>query len=397
MNYRLALDIGTASCGLIALALDDNREPVTIAHHSLSIFSEPVLPHAVGEAGEPKKAKRRRARLARRVIDRRARRLRRIAQLANLIGLDHETIPADKIEKRIDHRHHLIDALVIAQTSRSLYQRMAKHYKALAERRQTGEPVRMKLFVEPPIGNVREQALELVRNAEIRHKRDRYASGNFFQQTAYRKTWTDEGRSRAVIRIPLIQLTDAKGSLEKARKGISDIVSDHTKRIVSEAFENAIRTGKTAKEALSTTIHDSQFRTNIKRVAVYQRLGRGFMDGSSTYPIEHGSGLIKHYVSDGYAYVSLIESEGRVVTADSVPVFRAHRTSQKLKNGERRFFRGDTLLSSSSGKKYVIHQLLANAAVRVAEVTESRSWIELGAESGAAQFSASTLASMKQL
>ena len=95
MDYRLALDIGTASCGLIVLALDNNHEPIAIAHHSLSIFSEPVLPHAVGEAGEPKKAKRRRARLARRVIDRRARRLRRIAMLADLIGLDHKTIPAD--------------------------------------------------------------------------------------------------------------------------------------------------------------------------------------------------------------------------------------------------------------------------------------------------------------
>ena len=69
MDYRLALDIGTASCGLIVLALDNNHEPIAIAHHSLSIFSEPVLPHAVGEAGEPKKAKRRRARLARRVDD----------------------------------------------------------------------------------------------------------------------------------------------------------------------------------------------------------------------------------------------------------------------------------------------------------------------------------------
>ena len=84
MDYRLALDIGTASCGLIVLSLDGNREPVAIAHHSLSIFSEPVLPHA---PGEPKKTKRRRAR--------RARRLRRIAQLADLIGLDHKAIPAD--------------------------------------------------------------------------------------------------------------------------------------------------------------------------------------------------------------------------------------------------------------------------------------------------------------
>lgn len=302
-----------------------------------------------------------------------------------------------KIDKRIDHRHHLIDALVIAQTSRSLYQRMAKNYKSLAERQQAGEAVRLRLFVDPPLKNVREQALTLVQSANIRHKPDRQISGNFFQQTAYRKTLTDDGKSRAVIRILLIQLTDTKGSLEKARKGISDIVSDHTRKIVSNAFERMISSGKNVKEALTNPIYDPQFKTQIKRVAVYQRIGRGFLDGSNTFPIEHGQGFVKHYISDGYAFISIIENDGRIETADSVPVFRAHRASGLLKHGERRFFRGDTLLASSNGKKYVIHQLLANATARVAEVTESRSWIALGAESGATQFGATTLIKMKHL
>lgn len=302
-----------------------------------------------------------------------------------------------KIDKRIDHRHHLIDALVIAQTSRSLYQRMARNYKSLAERQQAGEVVRLRLFVEPPLKNVREQALNLVQSANIRHKPDRQISGNFFQQTAYRKTHTDDGKSRAVIRIPLIQLTDAKGSLEKARKGISDIVSDHTRKVVSDSFERAITSGKSVKEALTNPFYDPQFRTKIKRVAVYQRIGRGFLDGSGTFPVEHGRGFVKHYVSDGYAFVSIVENDGHIESADSVPVFRAHRASAALKHGERRFFRGDTLLASSTGKKYVIHQLLANATVRVAEVTESRSWIALGAESGATRFGATALIQMKNL
>ncbi len=302
-----------------------------------------------------------------------------------------------KIDKRIDHRHHLIDALVIAQTSRSLYQRMAKNYKSLAERQQAGEAIRLRLFVEPPLKNVREQALVLVQSADIRHKPDRQISGNFFQQTAYRKTYTEDGKSRAVIRIPLIQLTDTKGSLEKARKGISDIVSDHTQKIISNSFEKRISSGKSVKEALAEPIYDPQFNTKIKRVAVYQRIGRGFLDGSSAFPIEHGRGFVKHYVSDGYAFVSIIENDGRIESADSVPVFRAHRASAAPKDGERRFFRGDTLLAPANGKKYVIHQLLANATVRAAEATESRSWIALGAESGATQFGATALVKMKRL
>lgn len=309
-----------------------------------------------------------------------------------------------KIDKRIDHRHHLIDALVIAQTSVSLYQRMARHYKELAERRAQGEPIRLKLEAEPPIRDLREKALAVVRQATIRHKPDRYTTGAFFQQTAYRKSWDKEGQSRLAIRIPLSQFTDAGGSVDKARKTISDIISDSTRKVVSEAFEKRIADGKTVKEALAEPILDPRFdipsRPAIKKVAVYQRVGRGHVDGSSALRIEHGNAqapLEKHYLSDGYAYVSLVTENGRLISAESVSTFAANRRSSAARNGERRFFRGDTLRDPATGKQFLVHQLLANATVRVAEVTEARSWIELGAESGAKQFGASALALLERL
>ncbi|MGQ0523965.1 MAG: type II CRISPR RNA-guided endonuclease Cas9, partial [Betaproteobacteria bacterium] len=113
-------------------------------------------------------------------------------------GSDHPRTDR-KIDKRIDHRHHLIDALVIAQTSVSLYQRIARHYKELAERRAEGEPIRLKLEVAPPIQDLREQALEIVRAVAIRHKPDRQISGNFFKGLPYRKRSMDNGRIRLTI------------------------------------------------------------------------------------------------------------------------------------------------------------------------------------------------------
>lgn len=95
MRYRLALDIGTASCGLVAVSLDNDNQPTDVVHHSVHIFPEPLLPAQSGGVGEPKKAARRKARMARRIIERRARRLKRIAMLASLIGLDHRNITAD--------------------------------------------------------------------------------------------------------------------------------------------------------------------------------------------------------------------------------------------------------------------------------------------------------------
>lgn len=303
-----------------------------------------------------------------------------------------------KIDKRIDHRHHLIDALVIAQTSISLYQRMAKHYKELAERRKSGEALRLSLQTEPPIRDLRDKALKLVKDTKIRHKADRYFSGEFFQDHAYRKTWTDEGKSRLVTRVSLIDLADKKGDVEKTRRSISDIVSGSTRHIVSDAFESRLSKGKTVKEALAEPIPDIRFNmstpSSIKRVSVYQRIGRGFFDGSTAIRIEHTSRNAtheKHYPSKGYAYVSLILERGTIVSAESVTTFAANRRRSQPREDERRFFRGDTLQNPKNGKQYLIHQLLADAKVRVAELTEARSWIDLGAESSGGSFGAEDL------
>lgn len=291
-----------------------------------------------------------------------------------------------KIDKRIDHRHHIIDALVIAQTSRGLYQRMARHYKELAERRATGEPVRMRLTVRPPLPDVRERALQLIREAEVRHKPDRHVGGAFFQKTAYSKALDKNGKSRLSIKVKLAELTDANGSLEKARKGISDIVSDHTRRAVSEEFERRIANGTTVKEALSRPILEPQFRTYIKRVTVYQRAGRGFADGESALPVKNC-----WYLSDGYAYVSIVVREGRITSAESISVIAAARKQPAI-DSEQRFFRGDMLLNPADGITYVIHQILDDATVRAAPAIESDTWEAIRKRGGKAiQFGAKSL------
>lgn len=304
-----------------------------------------------------------------------------------------------KIDKRIDHRHHLIDALVIAQTSRSLYQRIARDYKTLAERRKEGQAVRLRIQASPPIADIRDKAMALVREANIHHKADRYTSGKFFQETAYRKVLTDDGKSRLVVRVPLWQLADAAGSVERTRKAISDIVSAGTRKMVLAALEQRLSEGKSVKEALAEPVYENRYGASpkraIRRVAVFQRSGRGFVDGSSALRIEHGR-LEKHYLSDGYAYVAIAQEGGRLVLAESVSVFAANRRKSAPREGEKRFFRGDTLFDPKTGKRYVVHQLLANATIRAAEVTEARNWIYLGSESGAVQLGASALARLER-
>ncbi|MFZ4701383.1 MAG: type II CRISPR RNA-guided endonuclease Cas9, partial [Candidatus Methylumidiphilus sp.] len=103
-------------------------------------------------------------------------------------GRDHqeEVERTDRgMDKRLDHRHHLIDALVIGLCTPSLYQRMANEYKQKAERKKHGEQVKLRLSVEPPFHDLRNKALDLVRHCNLTHKHDRFPDGPLFKETAY--------------------------------------------------------------------------------------------------------------------------------------------------------------------------------------------------------------------
>ncbi len=306
-----------------------------------------------------------------------------------------------RIDKRIDHRHHLIDALVIGLTDRSLYMGMAKSYKERMEQRAKGvRGIKPWQTPEPPLRNIREVALGLVRTANVKHKADRHPAGAFFQQTAYAKTYTDEGKSRIALSIDLLALTDSNYSLDKARKGISDIVSTETKEIVSEEFERRVASGQDVKAALSAPIVDVRYGTLIRQVRVYQRLGRGFASGEDAIKValagrafRNNPSQGKYYLSDGYAYIALIANE-RGVIIDAISVRSADAPIFDQSRVGRRIFRGDTVIDES-GNRHLVHQILADGVIRTAPLIESRSWIQLGAEAGAKSFGKAAVMKLK--
>lgn len=306
-----------------------------------------------------------------------------------------------RIDKRIDHRHHLIDALVIGLTDRSLYMGMAKGYKERMEQRAAGvRGIKPWQTPEPPLRNIREVALRLVREVNVKHKADRYPAGAFFQQTVYAKTYTDDGKSRIALSIDLIALTDSNYSLDKARKGISDIVSPGTKEIVSDEFERRISAGQDVKAALSAPITDTRYGTLIRQVRVYQRLGRGYASGEDAIKVElvgrpyrANTPKEKHYLSDGYAFIALVTNEAGLII-DAVSVRSADAPIFDLSRVARRIFRSDTVVDES-GSRHLVHQILADGVIRTAPLIESRSWIQLGAEAGAKQFGKAAVMKLK--
>lgn len=189
---------------------------------------------------------------------------RKADQKANL-GLDFNRRP----DKRLDHRHHLIDAITLALTSRSLFQEMATAYKKAAERE-----MRPRLKVpEPPIRDVRKAALDAVRECRISIKPDRYPDGALFKGTAYGVGQReDEDRLRLTLRQPIEGLGKVQGKtkLETARKAIASIISDDVRRIVGDTFEDRIANGMETGAGLALPIRYPLYGNPIHKVRCFE-------------------------------------------------------------------------------------------------------------------------------
>lgn len=268
-------------------------------------------------------------------------------------------VPTDsKPDKRIDHRHHLVDAIVISLSDRRLFKAMADHYKLESERTRRGEPARLTRYVEPPFTALRDLAVEIVTQAEIRHKPDRHPDGPLFDQSAYgvsRKS-NDKGEYLLAISKPLKALIDIKGSVEKTRGTLENIESSVTREVVLKAFDERIATGTSIKQVFDEPIVHPQFHTPIRRVRL---LGNSVDTAAAViHTNRQGQKLGKHYPYANNAYLEVrVESdklvgEPRLVTTQEA---MASKGSRPL-SGVRRFWKGDTV-QLKGGSLYVIGQI----------------------------------------
>jgi CRISPR-associated endonuclease Csn1 len=271
-----------------------------------------------------------------------------------------------KLNKRIDHRHHLIDAIVIALTSRSLFQAMARRYKMESENRAEGERPRLKT-PEPPLRTVREAALAAVRECPLTIKPDRYPDGAMFQGTAYGVAQKEgEEKLRLTLRQPLAELVDRKkGTVEQARKAIASIVSDDIRGLVSKAFEERISKGKTAPAALAEPIYQEQFGKllPIRKVRCYtNKYAEDVI--TITHSSVDGKTHTKRLLHAGYAYLETETSEGRIVRQELVTIQQAmKRKHMTLPENTVRLYKGDMVLDMKDNKKYRVGYFKAEGKI----------------------------------
>jgi CRISPR-associated endonuclease Csn1 len=296
----------------------------------------------------------------------------------------HGRAPDVVIEKRLDHRHHVVDALVIALCSRRTYQKLAANYKAALEL-ESGSPARPpKWQAEPPLTDIRGTALRMVRECRISHKADRHLSGKLFQDTAYAEVRIHGQKECALAsRTSLASLADEK-SPDKTRENIACVASAEVRGLVLAEFERRLAQGETPKQAFSRAIDYPKYGTKIHSVRVVRK-DVSLDKAKKTHFASRAGNHSKLLVSDGNACLD-VAGTGKTFTVRVVPMHDAVATRQIAAGSTvtRRFFKSDTVIDSKDTNALVVRQIKAvgGGTLILTPVYESRPVRELKAIDG---------------
>jgi CRISPR-associated endonuclease Csn1 len=265
-----------------------------------------------------------------------------------------------ELDKRIDHRQHAVDALVIGLTSRSLFQRMAETWKAEYERAKSDKTVQPKFDSAPPIADLRNIAQKRLRDLEVSHKGDRHLGGPLFKENPSGIARDEEdGTEKLIQRKAVAELAKPKESDAKVRSRLGTIASKVTRDHVVRVFDERVATGKTAREALAEPMFHPGGGGKVP--IRYVKL---FGDSTDTaIRVRHHSRAkkphVKRLVHDGVAYLEVTIQDGKVVGRGRV--VRPAEALQRQKAGRKdlppgmvRFYKGDTVRDRKDGSLLVV-------------------------------------------
>ena len=232
-------------------------------------------------------------------------------------------------KNRDDHRHHLIDAVVVGMTSRSLLQRVAK-YSAHAVDDLGGRVA--KAAKDLPWIGFREEVKALVERTVVRHrpdhftirvdKRERRRTGNdvttgaLHNETAY-----------GIVSGPdadgLMTLVATKPVESLVPKGIEDVRDQTLRQELRELWRAVDQTDQKPLEKRAEFGRAAQRRYGVRRVRI---LERARYDSLAIIKDHSGRGY-KAYRTDGNAFMDVwLLPDGKVV-GETVTRFAAHQAA----------------------------------------------------------------------
>lgn len=269
--------------------------------------------------------------------------------------------------KRMDHRHHFIDACVIGLTSRGLFQQAARSFRQQAERLESWSDIKFK--VDPPIEDIRRQALDVCKQIIVSHKPDRFLSSKLFDDNPFGlqvENEDDKEKKWLTHRVPLIDLVskttrEGREALPEsnARNNLVNVAGDELRALLLNKLDECLLEDIPFQQGFANLRrYESEKSPPIKMVKI--RVTE--FDPESHQIVEHEQKQLsgKRYKvlkSAENAYVEIKEKEDSGVDERVVPMFQALEAG-KPEKGVRRFYKGDMVTySKNPGVVYVLKKI----------------------------------------
>jgi CRISPR-associated endonuclease Csn1 len=297
------------------------------------------------------------------------------AQLRRRWGLNH-VLAEDGEKTRADHRHHAIDALVVACADGGYTQKLSRYFEAESEYQRGRGAKPDEAIVPKPWKDIREDAKLAIDEVVVSHRVRKKISGPLHKETVYGDTEKDVvvgGVNYRVIvnRVPVsaLSIADIKAeSLESARY----VIGDHAVR--AALLHQLLKYDGDLKKAMAAPLSLTEGGSIIQKVRIISkrqvsglsRAHNGFVDPEAKHHVaiyRSAEGQME------YEIVSLFEALRRSAARREV-VFRRDGKGRVL---EMSFSKGDMLtLSDSRAKFWVVREIKSNGQLTIAPHTEAR-------------------------
>lgn len=241
-------------------------------------------------------------------------------QLTSLLrhhwGLNSVLNKEKNIKTRNDHRHHAVDALVVAMTDRGVLSKVANAKKYYAKiNNDNFEYVAGKFKIQKPWDNFREDVRKAVDKIIVSHKPDHGRDNKLHSQTYYgilKEKIFEEGSNKDPYNIitskALVSLKKTEISKIRDRKIRSEI-EDKTQHITKD---------KEDKKALLDTLHEYSKQSGIKRIRILDKTKTII---KISHP-SHNPRFEKAISPDGNNHISVWKMPNAEIITDVVSNFR---------------------------------------------------------------------------
>ncbi len=281
-----------------------------------------------------------------------------------------------KFFKRCDHRHHIIDAATIGLITRSMLDRASTHtarYGSLYIDKKIREENKVEKFLlksENIAKVIYPQLQSYMKNYVVWHKPDRFADGQFFEETAYRKIKENSiknndnfQQNHVVKRILLTSLIAKYSSYAKFIEKIEeDCEGYEIKKSIITQLQKHEKNGKELKDALGDLWFPEHTKNLVKKISI---VFKNSFNAKYDIYIEKNKAI---YFKNEFAVVEINQDNELLF----IPHWQLTKEKNKiLQKNNKAFYKNDFVYSQTYNDFYVIKGYHNEKGIRILLATEA--------------------------